>query len=169
MLVTALRRLSWPRRARQARAVAAGLTAVAALGVTGCAARAAATAPIEAGTAYVPAPEAGTTVAYVVIRNNGAADRLLSARTSAGGQVTFLAPVAPGGSAMRAVRTIAVQAHSTLAMVPDSYHLEITGLEPMHSGTDITLTLVFAHAGPVSVVSQIADPAAGGGSTYFAN
>jgi copper(I)-binding protein len=157
MLVTALRRLSWPRRARQARAVAAGLTAVAALGVTGCAARAAATAPIEAGTAYVPAPEAG------------AADRLLSARTSAGGQVTFLAPVAPGGSAMRAVRTIAVQAHSTLAMVPDSYHLEITGLEPMHSGTDITLTLVFAHAGPVSVVSQIADPAAGGGSTYFAN
>lgn len=168
MLVTALRGHRWPRRARAAQAVAAGLITAAAFGVTGCAAQAAAAAPIEAGTAYVPVPEAGTTVAYVIIRNNGAADRLLSARTSAGGQVIFLAPVTPGGSAVRTVRAIAVRAHSTLAMVPDGYHMEITGLGPMHAGTDITLTLVFAHAGPVSVVSQITDPATGG-STYFLN
>jgi copper(I)-binding protein len=156
------------RRARAARAVAAGLIAAAASGVTGCAASAAAAAPIRAGTAFVPLPEAGTTVAYLIIRNNGAADRLLSARTSAGGQVTFLTPVTPGASAMRTVPAIAVPAHSTLAMVPDGYHLEITGLGPMRAGTDVTLTLVFAHAGPVSVVSQITNPATGG-STYFLN
>ena len=83
------------RRPRVARAVAAGLTAALAFGMTGCVARAAAAARIQIGTAYVPVPEAGTTVAYVVIRNNGTADRLVSARTSAGGHVVFRAPAGP--------------------------------------------------------------------------
>ena len=128
----------------------------------------AAAAPIRAGTVYVPVPEAGTTVAYVIIRNNGTADRLVSARSSNGGQVIFLAPVSPGSSAMRTVSAIAVPAHSTLAMVPNGYHMEITGIQPMRAGQDITLTLVFAHAGPVSVVAQVTNPATGG-STYFLN
>lgn len=82
-------------RPRAARAVAAGLIAALAFGVTGCVARAAAAGRIQVGTAYVPVPEAGTTVAYVVIRNNGAADRLVSAHTSAGGHVVFRAPAGP--------------------------------------------------------------------------
>src|SRR5215475_8324366 len=62
-------------------AAAAGLAAAiaaAAPGLAGCgAAHAAPAAPIKIGTTYVPAPaSAGTTVAYVVIRNNGAAGRL---------------------------------------------------------------------------------------------
>jgi periplasmic copper chaperone A len=164
------------RRARQAArvarsvAAAAGLAAIVA--VTGCAAHAATTAaaPIKIGSAYVPVPvSAGTTVAYVVIRNNGAADRLLSARTSAGGRVALRAPARPGDLSMRTVGSIAIPAHSTLAMVPDGYHMLITGAtRPIRGGKDITLTLLFAHAGRVPVVVQVTNPAIGG-STYLFN
>ena len=70
------------------RAVAATVAAVALVAglgaVAGCAARAGASQSIEVATAYVPVPQAsGTTVAYVVIRNNGSADRLVAAHTSA--------------------------------------------------------------------------------------
>src|SRR5215831_908119 len=154
-------------------AAAAGLAAAiaaAAPGLAGCgAAHATPAAPIKIGTAYVPVPaSAGTTVAYVVIRNNGAADRLLSARTSAGGRVAFRAPAAPGVLVMHTVGSIAIPAHATFAMAPDRYHMLITGAGPIRGGKDITLTLVFAHAGPVSVVTQAINTTTGG-STYFLN
>jgi hypothetical protein len=38
----------------------------------------------------------------------------------------------------------------------------------MHGGKDITLTLVFAHAGAISVIAQVTNPETGG-STYFEN
>jgi periplasmic copper chaperone A len=147
----------------------AGLAAVAAAGLTGCAAKPASAPPIRIGTSYVPVPQsAGTTVAYVVIRNDGAADRLVSARTSAGGRVAFRAPAGRGDLAMHTISSIAIPAHSTVAMVPDGYHMLITGAGPIRGGKDITLTLVFAHAGRVSVVVQVTDPSTGG-SSYFLN
>jgi copper(I)-binding protein len=153
----------------RAGAAAAGLAVAVAAGLAGCAAKAAPVTPIQIGTSYVPVPQsAGTTVAYVVIRNNGPADRLVSARTSAGGRVAFRAPAGPGDLAMHTISSIAIPAHSTLAMVPNGYHLLITGAGPIRGGKDITLTLVFAHAGRVPVVAQVTDPATGG-STYFLN
>ena len=113
-------------------------------------------------------PSAGTTVAYVVIRNNGAADRLLSVHTSAGGQVAFRGPARPGTLTMHTIGSIAIPAHSTVRMVPDGYHMLITGAGAIRGGTDVTLTLVFAHAGRVPVVVQVTNPATGG-STYFLN
>jgi copper(I)-binding protein len=158
------------RYSRAVRAVAAAAGLAAAVGVAGCAAApASAAAPIKIGTSYVPVPaSAGTTVAYVVIRNNGPADRLMSARTSAGGRVAFRAPARPGVLTMHTVSSIAIPAHSTVSMVPDGYHMLITGAGPIRGGKDITLTLVFAHAGRVSVVTQVTDPATGG-SSYFLN
>ena len=157
-------------RAIRAVAAAAGLAAMVAAGVTGCAAASApATSPIQIGTSYMPVPvSAGTTVAYVVIRNNGGADRLLSARTSAGGQVAFRAPAGRGDLTMHTISSIAIPAHSTLAMVPDGYHMLITGAGPIRGGKDVTVTLIFAHAGPVPVVIPVTNPATGG-STYFLN
>jgi len=153
----------------RAGAAAAGLAAVAAAGLTGCTAKTVPARPIQIGTSYVPVPQsAGTTVAYVVIRNNGAADRLVSARTSAGGRVAFRAPAGRGDLVMHTVGSIPIPAHSTVAMVPDGYHMLITGAGPIHGGRDITLTLVFAHAGRVSVVAQVTDPSTGG-SSYFLN
>jgi periplasmic copper chaperone A len=147
-----------------ATAVLAGLGTVA-----GCATEAGASPSIEVATAYVAVPATpGTTVAYVVIRNNGNADRLVAAHTSVGGRVTFRVARGPGASAMGTVASVRLPAHGTLAMRPNSVHMLITGAGPMRAGKDITLTLDFAHAGPVSVVAQVTDPQSGG-SSYFLN
>jgi len=155
--------------ARRGQAVAAvAMAAAAGLGaVTGCTARAGASQSIEVSTAYVQVPHAaGTTVAYVVIRNNGAADRLVAARTSAGGRVTFRVASGPGASVMGTVASVRIPAHATLSMRPNGVHMLITGAGPMRGGRDITLTLRFAHAGQVSVVAQVTNPDSGG-SSYF--
>src|SRR5215472_3615163 len=134
---------------RAVRAVAAAACLAAAVGVAGCAAAPARVAPpIQIGTSYVPVPA--------------------TARTSAGGRVALRAPARPGATTMHTVGSIAIPAHSTVAMVPDGYLMLITGAGPIRGGKDITLTLVFAHAGRVSVVAQVTDPSTGG-STYFLN
>jgi copper(I)-binding protein len=155
---------------RSAVAIVAATTVLAgAAAVAGCAAKAGASPSIEVATAYVPVPQTpGTTVAYVVIRNNGNADRLVAAHTSAGGRVTFRVARGPAASAMGTVPSVRIPAHGTLAMRPNSVHMLITGAGPMHGGKDITLTLDFAHAGPVSVVAQVTNPQSGG-SSYFLN
>src|SRR5262249_39208347 len=166
----------------RAGAAAAGLAATVAAGLTGCAAEPVSSAPpIQIGTSYVPVPQSagptvpyllirntGTTAASVASRNNGAGDRLVSARTSAGGRVAFRAPAGPGDLTMHTISSIAIPAPSTVAMVPDGYPMLITGAGPIRGGKDITLTLVFAHAGRVPVVAQVTDPATGG-SSYFLN
>jgi copper(I)-binding protein len=152
------------RRGAVAAAVLACLSAVA-----GCTAQAGASPSIEAATAYVPVPQAhGKTVAYVVIRNNGNADRLVAAHTSVGGRVTFREAHGPGAADMSTVASVPVPGHGTLAMKPDGVHMLITGAGPMRGGKDITLMLVFAHAGTVSVVAQVTNPKSGG-SSYFLN
>jgi copper(I)-binding protein len=158
----------WRVRARRgAGTVATAALAVAAL--AGCAARAGASPWIVLGTAYVAVPQTpGTTVAYVVIRNNGPADRLMAARTSAGGRVSFRVARGPGASVMSTVGSVRVPGHATFAMVPDGVHMLITRAGPMRGGSAITLTLVFASAGPVSVVAQVTNPQSGG-SSYFVN
>lgn len=143
----------------------AGATAV----LAGCAVTAHASPSVELSTAFVPVPRApGTTVAYVVIRNNGPADRLVSARTSVGGRVTFRRAAGPGASTMATIAFVRIPAHSTLAMAPNSIHMLITGAGRMRGGKDIILTLVFARAGSVSVVAQVTNPQSGG-SSYFLN
>ena len=150
---------------RGAAVAAAAIAAVA--GLSGCAARAGASQSIEVSTACVPVPHAGgTTVAYVVIRNNGAADRLVAARTSAGGRVTFRVARGPGASVMGTLASVRIPAHATLAMRPNGVQMLITGAGPMRGGKDITLTLRFARAGQVSVVAQVTNPDSGG-SSYF--
>jgi periplasmic copper chaperone A len=144
----------------------AGLIAVAAPALAGCAGTAA--PAIQIATAYVPVPQSpGTTVAYVIIRNNGPADRLVAASTSAGGRVSFEAARAPGGAAMRTEPAVRVPAHATLQMAPDGVHLVITGAGPLHGGKEIRLTLTFAHAGRVSVVAPVTNPASSSSSWLY--
>jgi copper(I)-binding protein len=155
---------------RLARAVAAAcLTVLAAAGLAGCYARASAGPSIVLATAYVPQPATGVpAVGYLVIRNNGPRDRLVSARASVGGRVSFRAAAGPGSTVMRTIPAINIPAHSTIRLVPDGLHLLITGARPMHGGQDIQLTLVFAHAGTISVLAQVTNPQTGG-SSYFLN
>jgi len=155
---------------RVARVVAAAcLSVLAAAGLAGCYGRASASPSIGLATAYVAQPSVpGKTVGYLVIRNNGGRDRLVSATTSVGGKVSFRAPGRPGGTVMHTIRAISIPASGTVRLTPDGPHLLITGAGPMRGGKDITLTLVFAHAGALSVLAQVTNPQTGG-SSYFLN
>ena len=143
---------------------------LAAVAVTGCASASAASA-ISVTSAYVPQPTTpGTTVAYLDIRNNGRADRLVAVQTSVGGTVQLRAPVARHSSTliMRTVTDIPIPANSFVQFNPDSYHLLITGAGPMHDGKDIMLRLTFAGAGTITILALVTNPESGG-SSYFLN
>jgi periplasmic copper chaperone A len=145
--------------------------AVAAVAMAGCAAAEGATGSgIAATAAYVQVPTGKITVGYLDIRNNGAADRLISVTTSVGGTVTFRAPVRPGVAPviMHTVPDIPIPSDALTQLIPDSYHLLITGAGPMHDGKDITLKLTFAHAGSITIYALVTNPENGGGS-YFLN
>ena len=140
---------------------------LAGIALTGCASK----STIGVTTAYVPQPtKPGTTVAYLDIRNNGRADRLVAVRTSVGGTVQLRAPVTPGSRVlvMHTVADIPIPADSLVRLNPDGYHLLITGAGPMHDGKDIWLYLTFADAGTITVLAEVTNPETGG-SSYFLN
>jgi len=148
----------------------AGAALLAALVVTGCASAGASTS-IRIASAYVPQPATpGTTVAYLDIRNNGPADKLISVQTSVGGTVQLRAPAGrhAGILTMRTVPDIPIAANSMTLLNPDSFHLLITGAGTMHDGKDITLRLTFANAGTITILAMVTNPETGG-SSYFLN
>jgi copper(I)-binding protein len=150
----------------------AGAMLLAALGLAGCATASAASS-LTIAAAYVPVPQSGspgTTVAYLDIRNNGHADRLLAVHTSAGGTVRLRVPVGSraGMHIMRTVTNIPIPADSIVQLNPDNDYLLITGIGPIHDGKDITLRLTFANAGTVTVLAVVTNPQ-NGGSSYFLN
>jgi copper(I)-binding protein len=145
---------------------------LAALGLAGCATADAASS-LSIASAYVPVPGSGTpgtTVAYLDIRNNGHADRLLAVHTSVGGTVQFRAPAGHDGGAqvMRTVAYIPIPADSMVQLNPDHDYLLITGAGPMHDGKAITLRLTFANGGTITVIAVVTNPQ-NGGSSYFLN
>ena len=148
----------------------AGAVVLAALGVSGCATASAASS-ISVNNAYVPQPTTpGITVAYVDIRNNGHADRLVAVHTSVGGTVQLRAPGArhAGTLTMHTVTDIPIPANTMVRLNPDSYHLLITGAGAMHDGKDIMLRLTFANAGTITIIALVTNPESGG-SSYFLN
>jgi copper(I)-binding protein len=153
-----------------------GLAAAAAViagGATGCAARnhAGGKGIVPTG-AYVqqPASTGKATVGYLDLRNNGTADSLVSVSTNVGGSVELRAPVANGQSpvVMHTVTSIPLPSGATTQLIPNSYHLLISGAGAMHDGKDIQLTLRFAHAAPVTVYALVTNPQ-NGGASYFLN
>jgi copper(I)-binding protein len=137
---------------------------------TGCAGAAAPAAPpIKLSSAQISQPGAGgVTDVYVDVQNSGPADELVGARISVGGMVTLRSPVRPGVIEMRTVRGIAIPARSFTGLDPNGPHLLVTDAGKMISGREINVTLVFAHAGAVTVPAMVTNPATGGAS-YFLN
>ncbi|MGE5290773.1 MAG: copper chaperone PCu(A)C [Micromonosporaceae bacterium] len=160
------------RFAALATALACALAAcAAAAAMSGCTASVTAAPSLAVTSAYVPLPSQAaprTTVAFLDIRNDGAADRLIAARTSVGGKVVFRAPVGQDATVMRNVPEIAIPAASTVRLLPNDAHLLITGAGRLRAGKDITIVLTFARAGNLSIVAQVTDPQSGGDS-YFNN
>ncbi len=136
-------------------------------GVAGCSRSAPPASAIKLMNAYVMQPGgSGSVAAYLVIQNLGSADELLSARSSAGGTVELLTPISPGSTAIRTANSVAVPAHATMRMNPAGLRLLITSSGPLSTGKDISLTLIFAHAGAITVEAQVTN-AQPGGSSYF--
>jgi copper(I)-binding protein len=158
------------RRPRGWTAVACALAVAGAGFATGCAAPAARAVPqIRLSSAQVSQPGAGgVTDVYVDVQNNGPADELIGARISVGGTVTLRSPVRSGVIEMRTVTGIAIPARSFTGLDPNGPHLLVTDAGTMTSGHEITVTLLFANAGPVSVPAMVTNPATGGAS-YFLN
>jgi hypothetical protein len=122
--------------------------------------------------AYVqqPASTGKASVGYLDIRNNGSADTLLSVSTNVGGTVELRGPVGKNESSvvMGTMSSIPLPADTTTQLIPNSYHLLITGARAMHDGKDIQLTLKFAHAGSITIYALVTNPQ-NGGSSYFLN
>lgn len=144
-----------------------------AVGAAGCSSRNhAGGAGIISTGAYVQQPTSAgqATVGYLDIRNNGTADSLLSVSTSVGGTVQLRGPVGKRESSiiMHTVTAIPIPTDATTQLIPNGYHLLITGAGAMHDGKDIQLTLKFAHASPVTIYALVTNPQ-NGGSSYFLN
>ena len=146
--------------------------AVAVLGTSlaaGCAVPAQAGPTIKLSSAQVTEPSAnGVTDVYLDVQNNGPADHIVAARLSVGGRVTLRSPVRAGTVSMHTVRVIDIPAKSFVGLDPNGSHFLVTGSGHMRAGTEITLTLVFAHAGTISVPALVTNPETGG-SSYFLN
>ncbi len=156
---------------RRTRAMlACGLAVLGAGLAAGCAAPPPRPAPsIQLSSAQVTEPsKSGVTDIFVDVRNNGPADRLIGARLSVGGHVTLRSPLRPGVLDMRTVRSITIPARSFIGLDPNGAHLLVTDAGKMISGREITVTLLFAHAGAISVPAMVTNPATGGAS-YFLN
>jgi periplasmic copper chaperone A len=144
-----------------------------AVGAAGCASRnhAGGAGIIPTG-AYVQQPPANgqSTVGYLDIRNNGTADTLTSVSTSVGGTVQLRAPLGKNQSSvvMHTVTSIPIPADATTQLIPNGYHLLISGAGAMRDGKDIQLTLKFAHATTVTIYALVTNPQ-NGGSSYFLN
>jgi copper(I)-binding protein len=144
--------------------------AIAVLGtslVAGCALPGNQGPTIKLSSAQVTEPSAtGITDVYVDVANAGSADQIIGARISVGGKVTLRSPVRAGVVQMRTVGAIDIPARSFVGLDPNGSHLLVSGSGPMKAGTLITLTLIFAHAGAVSVPALVTNPETGGGG-YF--
>jgi len=161
----ARRRRHWAGRKAAAWTLALLGTAMAA----GCAVPAQAGPVIELSAAQVIVPGANRiTDVYLDIRNNGPQTKLIGARLSVGGRITFRSPAHAGQLQMRTVPSITIPAKSLTGLKPNGSHMMVTGTGPMISGRLITITLVFAHAGTFSVSAMVTNPQSGGFG-YFLN
>ncbi len=153
-------------RLRSPAALAGGLI-VAVLALAGCGQQHTAVRPIQVASAYVmQSTGAKLPDGYLVIANAGPADQLLAVHSSAGGQVVMLGQPGTRVSAAAALRELTIPGHRLTRFDPTGMHLEILNSGPLHQGTDITLTLVFAHAGTLHVLAQVSNPQTGN-SGYF--
>jgi copper(I)-binding protein len=151
------------------RAGACAVVVTGAVLVSGCGAAPRSGPVIQLTSAQVTEPSAiGTTEAYLDVENNGPADKIVAARLSVGGRVMLRSPARPGVVVMRTVPAIAIPANSSVGLDPNGSHLLVLDAGHMKAGTEITLTLVFEHAGSISVPALVTNPETGG-SSYFLN
>jgi copper(I)-binding protein len=98
------------------------------------------------------------TPAYLVIHNlTGSADVLLSARTPVSALVVL---TRHGADLAAAVSGLPVPAHGTVTLDPFGLDLVLAAPHGLVAGRTVPLTLVFRHAGEVTVQALVTEPGA---------
>jgi periplasmic copper chaperone A len=103
--------------------------------------------------ATMDTPAAG----YLVVRNSGPADRLMSAVTDLATQVEMHQTTMSGGMMQMApVQFITIPAGGQAELKPGGYHLMLIGLKrTLKAGEQATLNLTFEKAGLLFVAAQV--------------
>ena len=111
------------------------------------------------------APNASSGAAYVSLKNQGAADRLLSITTPQA-EMAHLHETKSTGDvmSMEMVDTIDLAAGASVEMKPGGLHIMLTGLKaPLRKGEKFLLELTFEKAGKLAVEALVGSVAQGPG------
>lgn len=143
------------------RLVALATAGAVAVALAATAAAATGDAPRISGTwARATAKGQETSAAYLVIRGQGTADRLVAAAVPASVAAmtqlhkTVMGP--DGKMTMKHVMSIAVPANGAVALEPGGFHVMLMKLrKPLAAGSSIRLTLTFAKAGKQTVRATV--------------
>jgi hypothetical protein len=124
-------------------------------------AAAAAEAPIHILDAWARATPPGVEngAVYFKISNDGGADKLVGARSSAAQGTEIHASVSENGVVeMRRVESLPIGAGASVELAPGGMHVMLVGLAaPLAAGARVELTLVFAAAGEIAVEVPVVD------------
>jgi protein SCO1/2 len=120
---------------------------------------------VSVGQAWSRATPPGVSVgvAYFEITNGGAADALLAVSSPVAERAEMHSTTMAGGlMEMREVHFVDVPAKGRVVFEPGGLHVMLVNLEkPLIEGTRVPLTLVFRHAGKVSVAAVVQGVAGG--------
>ncbi len=97
--------------------------------------------------------------AYLVIQNNGAADKLLAVTSEVAQRIELHeSAMANGMMSMSPVPSIEVPANGRAELKPGGFHMMLLGLtRPLKVGDKVPLTLNFEKAGKVPVTADVKD------------
>jgi copper(I)-binding protein len=95
--------------------------------------------------------------AYLVIQNDGAADKLLSVTSDIAQTIELHESMESGGMMQMApVPNIPVPANGKVELKPGSFHMMLIGLtRPVKTGDKVQLTLNFEKAGKIPVTAEV--------------
>lgn len=95
--------------------------------------------------------------AYLVIQNNGAADKLLSVTSDIAQTIELHESMESGGMMqMSPVPNIPIPANGKVELKPGSFHLMLINLtRPLKTGDKVQLSLNFEKAGKISVTADV--------------
>jgi periplasmic copper chaperone A len=102
-------------------------------------------------------PSASTGVLYLTVTDKGAADSLTAVSTPVAASAKIHESKSVDGvMQMRPVDAVPITAAAPLKFAPGGYHVMLEGLkQPLKKGDQFPVTLIFAHAGAVTVTADV--------------
>lgn len=104
------------------------------------------------------ASDGDTTAVYLTVKNSGAADTLLTAKSPAAKETQIHETITDGSTMkMQELKDgAAVPGKGELALKPGGYHIMLMGLiSPLEDGDSIKVTLTFKNAGTIEVTAPV--------------